>query len=134
MALACQAQQRDRAKAVAQRDRSRSRVAPGMGTEPEVKVLLRPRQKELNTESKGDIARCRLVEAVGAARTRAKAKHRKAREPWVSLPLEAKPEICWSAACIGDGFERSAMSLTRGELSASHAKAWVTTKDARTRW
>jgi hypothetical protein len=104
-----------------------------MGTEPEVKVLLRPRQKELNTESKGDIARCRLVEAVGAARTRAKAKHRKAREPWVSLPLEAKPEICWSAACIGDGFERSSVHLTRGDLTVSRASARVVIKDARTR-
>jgi hypothetical protein len=24
--------------------------------------------------------------------------------------------------------------LTRGDLSASRARAWVTTKDARTRW
>ena len=104
-----------------------------MGTEPEVKVLLRPRQTELNTESKGGIVRCRLVEAVSAARTRAKAKHRKAREPWVSLPSEAKPEICWSAACIGDGFERSSVDLTRGALAASRALARVVIKDARTR-
>lgn len=104
-----------------------------MGTEPEVKVLLRPRQTELNTEGKGGIARCCRLEAVGAARTRAKAKHRKAREPWVSLPLETKPDICWSAACIGDGFERSSVYLTRGDLAASRASARVVIKDARTR-
>ena len=108
-------------------------VAPDMGTEPEVKVLLRPRQKELNTESNGGIARCRLMEAVGAARTRAKAKHRKAPEPWVSLPQEAKPEVCWSAGCIGDGFERSSVHLTRGDLPASRASARVVVENARTR-
>ena len=104
-----------------------------MGTEPEVKVLLRPRQTELNTESKGGIARCRLVEAVGAAWTRAKAKHRKAREPWVSLPPEAKPDVCRLAVCSGDGFERSSVFLTRGDLPASRASARVAIEEARTR-
>jgi hypothetical protein len=43
------------------------------------------------------------MEAVGAARNRAQAKRRKAREPWVSQPSVVKPNICWTAACIGDG-------------------------------
>jgi len=58
---------------------------------------------ESNTEGKGDPARGRLVEAVGATRNRAKAKRRKVHTSWVSRSLAAKPEICWSTACIGDG-------------------------------
>ncbi len=64
-----------------------------MGTALEVKVLLRPRQMELNIESKGGVARLRLVEAVNAARTRTKVKNRKARQPWMSLPRSVEP---WS--------------------------------------
>jgi hypothetical protein len=89
---------------------------------------------ELNTESKGGPVRCRLMEAVDAAWTRTKVKHRKARKPWMSLPQEAKSEVCQTALCIGDGFKRSAVFLTRGDLSASRARARVTTKNARTRW
>ena len=89
---------------------------------------------ELNIESKGGVVRSRLVEAVDAAWTRTKVKHRKARKPWISLPLETKSEVCQTALCIGDGFKRSAVFLTRGDLSASRVRAWVTTKDARTRW
>lgn len=89
---------------------------------------------ELNIESKGGSVRSRLVEAVDAARTRTKVKHRKARTPWMSLPLEAKSKLCRRVSCSGDGFERSAVFLTRGDLSASRAQGRVTTKDARTRW
>ena len=89
---------------------------------------------ELNIESKGDVARRRLMEAVDAARTRTKVKHRKARTPWMSLPQEAKSNLCQRASCSGDGFERSAVLLTRGDLSASCARVQVTTKDGRTRW
>lgn len=53
------------------------------------------------------------MEAVGAARNRAQAKRRKAREPWVSQPPVAKPEVCRSAACIGDGFVRISAFLPR---------------------
>ncbi|MEN9578454.1 MAG: hypothetical protein RJA70_1463 [Pseudomonadota bacterium] len=104
-----------------------------MGTEPEVKVLLKPRQTEFNTKSKGRAARHCLMEAVGAVRNRTQVKHRKARVPWVSLPPEAKPDICWSAVCIGDGFERSSVSLTRGDLPASQTSVWVATENERTR-
>jgi hypothetical protein len=90
-------------------------VAPGMGTELEVKVLLELRQRESNTEDKGGPARGRLVEVVGAVWNRAKAKHRKARETWVSQPPVAKPEICRSSVCIGDGFRRSSVFLP-GEI------------------
>lgn len=59
------------------------------------------------------------MEVVGAARNRAQAKHRKARKPWVSQPLVAMPDICWSAACIGDGVRVKFCVLTRGDLPAS---------------
>jgi hypothetical protein len=61
------------------------------------------------------------MEAVGAARNRAQAKRRKARESWVSQPLVAKPEICRSAARIGDGFVRNFLFLTWGDLPVSVA-------------
>lgn len=62
---------------------------------------------KLNIESKGDTARCRLVEAVDAARTRTKVKRRKARTPWMSLLPEAKSRFCRRVSCIGDGFDLS---------------------------
>lgn len=74
-----------------------------MGRKQKVKVLLETRQTESNTEDKGGFARGRLVEVVGAARNRAKAKHRKARVPWVSQPSVVKPDVCQTAECIGDG-------------------------------
>lgn len=43
------------------------------------------------------------MEAVGAARNRAQAKHRKARAPWVSQPSVAKPSVCQTGVCIGAG-------------------------------
>ncbi len=104
-----------------------------MGTKLEVKVPLRPRQTELNIESKGGAARHRLVEAVDALRNRTRVKHRKARKPWVSLPLEAMPDVCWSAPCTGDGFGGSLVTLTRGDLSASVVRAAVVVENARTR-
>lgn len=104
-----------------------------MGTELEVKVLLELRQRESNTEDKGGPARARLVEVVGATWNRAKAKHRKARVPWVSQPPVAKPEICWSAVCIGDGVQAKFCVLTRGDLPASQAQVWVAVEDERTR-
>jgi hypothetical protein len=99
-------------------------VAPGMGRKQKVKVLLEPRQKESNTEDKGSFARGCLVEVVCAARNRAKAKHRKACKSWVSEPPVAKPEICWSTVRIGDGFARSFLTRTRGDLSASRGDLW----------
>ena len=58
---------------------------------------------ESNAEGRGGPARARPMEAVGAARNRAQAKRRKARTSWVSRSRAAKPEICRSTACIGDG-------------------------------
>jgi len=58
---------------------------------------------ESNAKGKGGPARARTMEALGAARNRAKAKRRKARTSWVSRSPAAKPEICRSTACIGDG-------------------------------
>lgn len=72
------------------------------------------------------------MEAVGAARNRAQAKRRKARGPWVSQPLVAKPDICWSAECIGDGFVRNSASLPRETCRPPWATT-VTAEDERTR-
>jgi hypothetical protein len=57
----------------------------------------------LAVESRGVPARGCLVEAVGATRNRAQAKRRKAHAPWVSRSSAAKPKVCWSVGCIGDG-------------------------------
>lgn len=103
-----------------------------MGAEQKVKVPLEPRQKESNTEGKGYSARGGLLEAVGAARNRAQAKRRKARKPWVSLSLEAKPEICWSAACIGDGV-RVKFCVSYPGRSAGLRGNTVAAEDERTR-
>jgi len=43
------------------------------------------------------------MEGAGAAWNRAQAKHRKAFESWVSQLPVVKPDICWSAGCIGAG-------------------------------
>jgi hypothetical protein len=72
------------------------------------------------------------MEAVGAARNRAQAKHRKACEPWVSQPLVAKPEICRSAACMGDGFVRISAFLPRESCRPPGATP-VAAEDERTR-
>jgi hypothetical protein len=72
------------------------------------------------------------MEAVGAARNRAQAKRRKAREPWVSQPPVAKPDICWSAARIGDGI-RVKLSEPYLGRSAGLRGDTVAAEDARTR-
>jgi hypothetical protein len=107
-------------------------VAPGMGRKKKVKVLLEPRQTESNTEDRGAPARGRPMEVVGAARNRAKAKHRKARMPWVSQPSVAKPDICWSAVRIGDGI-RVKLSVPYPGRSAGLRGSTVAAEDARTR-
>jgi hypothetical protein len=107
-------------------------VAPGMNTERKVKVPLEPRQMESNAEGRGGTARYRPMEAVGAARNRAKAKRRKACEPWVSRSLAAMPEICRSAACIGDGV-RVKFCVSYPGRSAGLRGDTVAAKDERTR-
>lgn len=72
------------------------------------------------------------MEAVGAVRNRAKAKHREAREPWVSQPLVVKPEVCRSAACMGDGFVRISAFLPRESCRPPGATP-VAAEDERTR-
>jgi hypothetical protein len=72
------------------------------------------------------------MEAVGAARNRAQAKRRKARTPWVSQPPVAKPDVCWSAACIGDGV-RVKLSVPYLGRPAGFRGDTVTAEDARTR-
>jgi hypothetical protein len=103
-----------------------------MGRKKKVKVLLEPRQTESNTEDRGAPARGRPMEVVGAARNRAKAKHRKARMPWVSQPSVAKPDICWSAVRIGDGI-RVKLSVPYPGRSAGLRGSTVAAEDARTR-
>ena len=98
-----------------------SGVAPGMGRKSKVKVLLESRQTESNTEDKGGAVRCRLVEVVGAARNRAKAKHRKAFEPRVSQPPVVKPESVERPEVLVTAFVRNFLTLTRGDLPASVA-------------
>jgi hypothetical protein len=61
------------------------------------------------------------MEAVGAVRNRTKVKRRKAGRSWVSWLLSAKPNIRRTIAGSGDGFARSSVILTRGDLSASAA-------------
>jgi hypothetical protein len=72
------------------------------------------------------------MEAVGAARNRAQAKRRKARKPWVSQLLVAKPEVCRSAACIGDGFVRISAFLP-GEICRPPWATTVAAEDERTK-
>lgn len=73
------------------------------------------------------------MEVACATRNRAQAKHRKACKSWVSELPVAKPEVCWSTACIGDGLERSFLTVTRGDLSASRGTPLVIAKNERTR-
>jgi hypothetical protein len=61
------------------------------------------------------------MEAVGAARNRAQAKHRKARASWVSQPSVVKPAVCQTSVCIGAGVRVKLSVLTRGDLPASVA-------------
>jgi hypothetical protein len=72
------------------------------------------------------------MEALGAARNRAKAKHRKAFRPWVSQPSVAKPDICWSAGRTGDGV-RVNLSVPYPGRSAGLRGDTVAAEDARTR-
>ena len=72
------------------------------------------------------------MEAVGATRNRAKAKRRKARQPWVSRSLAAKPEIRWSVACIGDGI-RVKFCVSYPGRSAGLRGETVAAEDERTR-
>ena len=108
------------------------RVAPGTNTERKVKVPLEPRQMESNTEGRGGPARTRSMEAVGAARNRAKAKRRKACEPWVSRSLATKPKVCRSAVCIGDGI-RVKFCVSYPGRSAGLRGDTVAAEDERTR-
>jgi hypothetical protein len=59
------------------------------------------------------------MEVVGAVPNRAKAKRRKACDPWVSRPTAAKPNFRWTGARIGDGVGTKFGVLTQGDLSAS---------------
>jgi hypothetical protein len=59
------------------------------------------------------------MEVVGAARNRAQAKHRKAREPRVRQLPVPKPDVCRAAARTGDGVRAKLSVLTRGDLPAS---------------
>lgn len=108
-------------------------VAPGMGRKLKVKVLLETRQTESITEDKGGLARGRLVEVVGAARNRAKAKHRKAREPWVSQLPVAKPVVCQTVVCIGDGVRVKLSVPLPGETCRLPWATMVAAEDERTR-
>lgn len=103
-----------------------------MGTERKVKVPLEPRQMESNAEGRGGTARDRPMEAVGAVRNRAKAKRRKASVPWVSRSLAAKPEICRSVGCIGDGV-RTKFCVSYPGRSAGLRGDTVTVENERTR-
>ena len=103
-----------------------------MGRKSKVKVLLESRQTESNTEDKGGSARGRLVEVVGAARNRAKAKHRKALVPRVSQPPVVKPESVERPGSIGDGV-RAKLSDPYSGRPAGFRGDTVTAKDERTR-
>ena len=107
-------------------------VAPGMNTERKVKVPLEPRQMESNAEGRGGTARYCPMEAVGAARNRAKAKRRKASSPWVSRSPAATPEICRSVGCIGDGVRVKFCVSYPGRSAGLRRKA-VAAEDERTR-
>jgi hypothetical protein len=104
-----------------------------MGRKKKVKVLLEPRQTESSTEARGVPARARPMEGAGAAWNRAKAKHRKAFEPWVSQPSVVKPDICWSAGCIGAGVCVNLSVPYLGRSAGLRAMSAVAAEDARTR-
>jgi hypothetical protein len=108
-------------------------VAPGMGTEVKVKVLLEPRQTESSTEDRGVPARARPMEVAGAARNRAQAKHRKACSPWVSQLPVTKPDICWSAVCIGDGIRVKFCVPYPGRSAGFRGVTTVVAENERTR-
>jgi hypothetical protein len=103
-----------------------------MGRKKKVKVLLEPRQTESSTEARCALARARAMEGAGAARNRAQAKHRKAYEPWVSQPSVVKPDICWSAGCIGVGVCAN-LSVPYLGRSAGLRGNTVAAEDARTK-
>jgi hypothetical protein len=107
-------------------------VAPSMGRKKKVRVLLEPRQTESNIEDKGVLARGRLVEVLDAVRNRAKAKHRKALVSWVSRPPAAKPNICWSTGCIGDGIRANFSAPYLGRSAGLRGNT-VAPENARTR-
>ena len=104
-----------------------------MGRKQKVKVLLETRQTESTTENKGGPARGRLMEVVGAARNRAKAKHRKARAPRVSQPPVAKPEFCQTAERIGDGVRVKLSVPYPGRPAGLRGTTTVIAKDESTR-
>ena len=83
-------------------------------------------------EGRGGPARARPMEAVGAARNRAKAKRRKAHAPRVSRSPAAKPEVCRWVGCIGDGV-RAKFCVSYPGRSAGLRGDTVTAKDERTR-
>ena len=83
--------------------------------------------------SRGVPARGRLVEAVGATRNRAQAKRRKAYVPWVSRSPAAKPEVCWSVGCIGDGIRVKFCVSYPGRSAGLRAMSTVAAEDERTR-
>lgn len=59
------------------------------------------------------------MEVIGAMPNRAKAKRRKAHDPWVSRPTAAKPDLRREGVRIGDGIGTKFCGLTQGGLSAS---------------
>jgi len=73
------------------------------------------------------------VEAVGAARNRAQAKRRKAHAPWVSRSLAAKPDVCWSDGCIGDGVRVKFCVPYPGRSAGLRVMSAVAAEDERTR-
>ena len=73
------------------------------------------------------------MEGAGAAWNRAQAKHRKAFEPWVSQPAVVKPDICWSAGCIGAGVCANLSVPYLGRSAGFRAMSAVAAEDARTR-
>jgi hypothetical protein len=83
--------------------------------------------------SRGVPARGRLVEAVGATRNRAQAKRRKAYVPWVSRSPAAKPEVCWSVGCIGDGIRVKFCVSYPGRSAGLRVMSTVVAEDERTR-
>lgn len=83
--------------------------------------------------SRGVPARGRLVEAVGATRNRAQAKRRKAHAPWVSRSPAAKPEVCWSVGCIGDGIRVKFCVPYPGRSAGLRVMSTVAAEDERTK-
>lgn len=71
----------------------------------------------------GAFVRARAKEAIGVLWSRTRVKRRKAFRGWVSWPLAAMPDSCWSRGRSGDVIAAKSLRLIPGDLPGSGRKA-----------